>query len=364
MPGRHWGPGWVDWAVGGGYVGWCPLGRYDRPVSAWGHHGAGRFGGRDAWHLVRQPHLGARNLRPYLLNSGQVDTGGIRVADSLLLRPTRDGNGLSGDRAVPRTISRRMTPGDFVRELGPDNKTTIPAPWTRGYGPPPAGVDGARYGTPRRTDGTSEDKPSRGWITNPGTGSAAERRRGATAGAGGGSGTTNPSGNTAPTSTRPSPWYVPRTTDDAGSDRPQRGGNEGTSRSGDRTAPGTVYRPRPEGSGGQEGSGGRDRSGGSVPRYVPRDSGGERAGGDRPRGSNGGGSNGGRSGGYQPRGESGGGNHPRPGGGAGGVQPRGTSGGGSHARPSGGGSGGGSSKPGSGSSSNGHSSHSSSRPRG
>src|SRR5512139_303424 len=78
MPGRHWGPGWVDWAVGGGYVGWCPLGRHDRPVSPWGSHGyataRGRFGGRDAWHLVRQPHLGARNLRPYLVNSGQVDT--------------------------------------------------------------------------------------------------------------------------------------------------------------------------------------------------------------------------------------------------------------------------------------------------
>ena len=37
MPGRSWGPGWVSWAVGGGYVGWCPLGRHDRPVAPWGH---------------------------------------------------------------------------------------------------------------------------------------------------------------------------------------------------------------------------------------------------------------------------------------------------------------------------------------
>jgi hypothetical protein len=342
MPGRHWGPGWVDWAVGGGYVGWCPLGRHDRPVSPWGYHasaGRGGFGGPDAWHLVRQPQLGGRDLRRHLVNAGQVDTGTIRVADSVLLRPTRDAKGLSQERAVPRTISRRLTPGDFVRELGTDNKTTIPAPWTRGYGPPPAGVEGARYGTPRRTDGTSEDKPSRGWVTGTGTGSgtgsAAERRRGATTttGTGGGSATTtNPSGSTA----------SPR---------------DGTSRSGDRPQSGTVYRPRPEGSGGQEGSSG---SGGSAPRYVPRDSGSsERSGGDRPRGTSGG-----SSAGSQPRSESGGGSHPRPGtsGASGGSQPRGSGGssssGGAHARPSGGSSGSGSSKPSSGSS------HSSSRPRG
>jgi uncharacterized protein DUF6600/FecR-like protein len=371
MPGRHWGPGWVDWAVGGGYVGWCPLGRHDHPVSVWGSHGyataRGRFGGPDAWHLVRQPHLGVRDLRRYLVSGNKVDTAGIRVADSVLLRPTRDGNGLSPDRAVPRTISRRLTPGDFVRELGTDNKTTIPAPWTRGYGPPPAGVEGARYGTPRRTDGTSEDKPSRGWVTNPGTGSAAERRRGATTttGTGSGSATTPPSGSTAAPrrSTRPSPWSVPRPTDDGGNDRPQHGdGNSGTSRSGDRPVPGTVYRPRPEGSGRQDGSSGSDRSSGSAPRYVPRDSGSsERSGGDRPRGSNGG-----SSGGYQPRGESGGGNHPRPGnsGTSGGSQPRGNGGGsssgGAHARPSGGSS----SRPSSGSSGSSSSGHSSSRPRG
>jgi hypothetical protein len=362
MPGRHWGPGWVSWAVGDGYVGWCPLGRYNRPASPWGRYRGravprGRFGGPDAWHLVRQPHLGVRDLRRYLLNDGQVDTAGIRVADSVLLRPTRDGRGLSEDRAVPRTISRRMTPGDFVRELGVDNKTTIPAPWTRGYGPPPAGVDGARYGTPRRTDSTGEDRPSRGWITNPGTGSAAERRRGSTTGTGRQSTTTtNPGsgGTAAPGQTqRPAPRYAPRPTDGAagGGDRVQRrDGSDGTSRYGDRPGPGgTVYRPRPgsESSGGRQGSSsGSDRSSGYVPRYVPRDSGS------------------GRSGGSQPRGESGG-SHPRPGSGgsSGGYQPRssgGGSSGGAHARPSGGGSSGGSSRPSGGSGS----SHGSSRPRG
>ena len=393
MPGRHWGPGWVSWAVGGGYVGWCPLGRHDRPVSPWGSYRGravprGRFGGPDAWHMVRQPHLGVRDLRRYVLNNGQVDTTGIRVADSVLLRPTRDAHGLSEDRAVPRTISRRMTPGDFVRELGADNKTTIPAPWTRGYGPPPAGVDGARYGTPRRTEGTNEDRPSRGWITNPATGSAAERRRSSTPGSGSGSATTTDpahgSGRTAAPrqAPRPAPWYTPRPTDDGAADRndrvQRREGSDGTSRYGDRPVPGgTVYRPRPgaESSGGREGrSSGAERSGGYVPRgttgsgsyggYQPRSSGGDSSGGSsRPRGTTGG-----SSGGYQPRssgGSSSGGSRPparSSGGGSGGYQPRsggGGSSGGAHARPSGGSSSGSSSR-----SSGSGGGHSASRPRG
>jgi hypothetical protein len=32
IPGRQWGPGWVHWATGGDYLGWCPLGYRDRPV--------------------------------------------------------------------------------------------------------------------------------------------------------------------------------------------------------------------------------------------------------------------------------------------------------------------------------------------
>src|SRR5262245_16553540 len=32
IPGATWGPAWVSWAVGGSYVGWCPLGYRDSPV--------------------------------------------------------------------------------------------------------------------------------------------------------------------------------------------------------------------------------------------------------------------------------------------------------------------------------------------
>ena len=67
VPGRAWGPGWVSWAVGGGYVGWCPLGRHDRPVRPWhydrGHSGPrGGYGRADAWNVVRQGDLGRRDV--------------------------------------------------------------------------------------------------------------------------------------------------------------------------------------------------------------------------------------------------------------------------------------------------------------
>jgi hypothetical protein len=32
IPGSAWGPGWVNWAYGGDYIGWCPLGYQDKPV--------------------------------------------------------------------------------------------------------------------------------------------------------------------------------------------------------------------------------------------------------------------------------------------------------------------------------------------
>jgi hypothetical protein len=289
MPGRSWGPGWVSWAVGGGYVGWCPLGRHDRPVAAWGQYGGhnlGRrgFGRPDPWSIVRQGDLGGRDLGRRRIGIEQIDPTGLRVADSVALRPTRDARGLREDGAVPRAISRRMTPGDFVRELGADNKTTIPAPWTRGYGSPPAGVDGARYGTPRRTDRTDEERPSRGWITNSGTGSAAAPTGGATTGSGRGTG----SAASPRQASRPAPWYTPRSAEESA---PERGS-------------GRVERRAPEGSGGSEGrSRGGERSGG----YVPRGGGGgESSGSDRPRSSGGGESSGGGSGSYRPRSSGGG----------------------------------------------------------
>ena len=132
-PGRVWGPGWVSWGVGGGYVGWCPLGYRDRPVYAWGGHNRGyavpRRGGHGGWNVVREGDFGHRDVARRRMPLAGIDPGALRVAESANLRPTRNGRSLVASNPTARAISRRPTPGDFVRELAVDNKTTIPSPW-------------------------------------------------------------------------------------------------------------------------------------------------------------------------------------------------------------------------------------------
>ncbi len=175
-PGRVWGPGWVSWGVGRGYVAWCPLGWRDRPVYPWGGHNRGhavpRHGGRGGWNVVREGDIGHRDLARRRVPLAGLDPQALRVADSPNLRPTRDARQLltsSGGRA----LSRRPTPGDFVRELATDNKTTIPSPWLR-RGRARAGEAGALEARDRSTAA----RPRRGAIDDD--------------------------------AARPLPWYAPR----------------------------------------------------------------------------------------------------------------------------------------------------------
>ena len=346
VPGRTWGPGWVSWAVGGGYVGWCPLGWRDQPVRPWGwgyHNGhavpRGRYG-QDPWNVVRHGDLGGRDVARRRVGFDRIEPGALRAADSVALRPTRDARSLRAGDAAPHAISRRQTPGDFVRELGVDNKTTIPAPWTHGYGPPPAGVDGARYGAQRRSDG-EENKNSR--TNAPAAGSAGRSE-----------------GRAPRQSQRTTPWYTPRSTESAAGERgtaarPAPSAGAESRRSGSvwstlrrqessgRVEPAErTERSEPASSGARRRSGSESSSG-----YQPAQRGrelqrgrGPRSGGEGSRGyrRRSGGDN---SGGSQPRAER---SAPRP---------SRNEGGGSQARPSGGGS--------NGSRSGGHSS---ARPRG
>jgi hypothetical protein len=77
-PGSVWGPAWVSWAVGPGYVGWCPLGYDNRPVfgfgvsigSYWGYGGSyygGRYYGHGdywrGWNVMHADHFRGRGYR-------------------------------------------------------------------------------------------------------------------------------------------------------------------------------------------------------------------------------------------------------------------------------------------------------------
>ena len=290
MPGRSWGPGWVSWAVGGGYVGWCPLGRHDRPVGPGATTAAarpaappplrGRTPGASSARAISAAAISPapRRRRPASTRARSAWRTRSRCG------PPATGAG-SATAARPADHQPPQTPGDFVRELGADNKTTIPAPWTRGYGPPPAGVDGARRGTPRRTEG--DRRPARPGGTNaPMTGSGAA--------VGGRS-------HLAAAGPRPAPWYTPpthlgRAQDGGTADRPDR--SEGLTRRGRdggtatatgptpagactarATAPGgaRIIQPRSKGSDGESSGGYRPRSGGESSGALPATQQGARA---------------------------------------------------------------------------------------
>jgi hypothetical protein len=338
-PGRTWGPAWVSWAVGGGYVGWCPLGWRNRPVHpwGWGWGGHGGFGGHQghavppggrghgsSWNVVRHGDLGGRDVARLRVPVDRVDPTALREASSYAARPTRDGRGLRASDTVARAISRRPTPGDFVRELGVDNRTTIPAPWTRGYGPAPAGVDGARTGAQRR----EESRPSRSGV-------AAAPWGGSTSGSG-----------RSPESRAASPRRPPRPASGYTASRPTEAG-ERPAEAGRVPSSGAERRRQGSIFGFPEREGTRERVAPPTERAQPYSGSGESR--YRPR-SEGAGS------GYQPRGggEPSGSSRPRSEGAASRTRPPGGGGesrgsGGTYARPSGGGgsrsSGGASSRP-------------------
>lgn len=134
IPGASWGPAWVSWAMGNDYVGWCPLGRGDRPVSlgnAVPRGSAGRWGDA-AWTYARRNELGSRDLSRRRSSPPAEAMRDLHVVESARARPSRDlrvvdvESPMRRTNAAPRTIRLKPTAGDTVPELRDDPATTIP----------------------------------------------------------------------------------------------------------------------------------------------------------------------------------------------------------------------------------------------
>jgi hypothetical protein len=146
IPGATWAPAWVSWAVGGDYVGWCPLGYRDRPVLAYDRIGYASRGhavprgttvAETPWIYLRRGDVGARDLtrRRVQLDSNAVQQ--VRIVDTAQARLTRDlavadAPAAALARAVPRNASSRPQTSDAVPEMRGDLLTTIPAARRRG----------------------------------------------------------------------------------------------------------------------------------------------------------------------------------------------------------------------------------------
>jgi Family of unknown function (DUF6600)/FecR protein len=151
MPGATWSPAWVSWAVGGDYVGWCPLGYRDRPVFIYESvarslargHAVARDGAtvaQNPWIYLRRGDVTAHEIgrRRVRLDGGSIQQ--VRMLDTAQTRLTRDlavtDTPVTGAvaRGGPRNVSTRPTIGDTVPELRSDPMTTIPVVRRRGRG--------------------------------------------------------------------------------------------------------------------------------------------------------------------------------------------------------------------------------------
>jgi uncharacterized protein DUF6600/FecR-like protein len=134
IPGRAWSPAWVSWAVGTDYIGWCPLGRGDRPIYIVdrGYNGPRTLGsaGYNPWVYARRGDLRARNVAPHLVARARF-TDELRVLDSpRTARVNRDFSIGEPGTAGPRARTR-SGPADTVPELRTHSSTTIPTQTAR-----------------------------------------------------------------------------------------------------------------------------------------------------------------------------------------------------------------------------------------
>jgi uncharacterized protein DUF6600/FecR-like protein len=139
IPQRGWGPAWVSWAVGGPYVGWCPLGFGNRPIIVHqrGHRGGPAIprAGNGSWVYARQGDLTARDLSNRRVQVDPAELTQVRVVASPRARLTKDLQVVEAPvtptSSVPRNVRTKPTPADTVPELRGGNQTTIPFPVAR-----------------------------------------------------------------------------------------------------------------------------------------------------------------------------------------------------------------------------------------
>jgi Family of unknown function (DUF6600)/FecR protein len=183
MPGSVWAPAWVSWAVGDDYVGWCPLGRGDVPVSVERGHAVprgsvGPGAAASSWVYARKADVRAPDVARRRVALGSAEVRELRTVPHA--RPTRDFQRIAdGPVAVPRNVNVKPTIGDFVPELGTDNRVTIPvrAPARSVRERRDASWDRNQTGAPRRATAPVSGDGSRKAIAPTGGVSAMPRER-------------------------------------------------------------------------------------------------------------------------------------------------------------------------------------------
>jgi hypothetical protein len=134
IPGNVWGPGWVSWAYGGNYVGWCPLGYRDKPVPYGGRRAVprGTLAVTDEpWVYVQRADFSASDLATKIQLT--VPPGEeMHPLQQPHARPDRNLHAALGGTEThtgPRGVKTRPGHGEAAAQPGAD--TAIPFPTAR-----------------------------------------------------------------------------------------------------------------------------------------------------------------------------------------------------------------------------------------
>ncbi len=177
FPGSVYSPGWVSWYAGSGYLGWSPLGYYNRPFPSiglffGGHYGygSGYHGGRNYDYAVRRGGKAVAGLG--YARDGDAEHGWTFVdADHF-------GTGKSELRATSRSAVPRQATGSavsFQGNLRPRKPSALASVGTpRGSGvrttvSRPGAPEGIRAATPRGSTSTPRTPTRSGLATGRGT---------------------------------------------------------------------------------------------------------------------------------------------------------------------------------------------------
>jgi len=128
IPRHHWGPAWVHWWGDGGYIGWCPLSWYNRPIVIVNNHFYDRHYDRyfpahnRAMTVIRRDQLQDRHLDRRQLGVADRDRiGRVELKrDQPALRPVVD-NARPQAIAAKRALEPRSGVRSDVRRVAPSS---------------------------------------------------------------------------------------------------------------------------------------------------------------------------------------------------------------------------------------------------
>jgi hypothetical protein len=159
IPGRQWGPAWVSWRYGGGYVGWAPLGPRG-VVFGFGHPG---------WIAVGETHFTQPIARVAV--TGRATVGIVSAAQPLSSHVARGGSFGPPVERISAATGHAITAVPATRAIAAAHAQSIGPRATSGIRSPARPILGARPRPASRTlSGPGAARPAPGAVARPAPG--------------------------------------------------------------------------------------------------------------------------------------------------------------------------------------------------